>query len=87
MGGNFEKYLVDKDGYVIKHFACTTLNYDIEKTLKESLIESGTSFGMGKDRTPEIFSEEFSVICSEIENAIYGNLSPINPNYKPSILV
>jgi glutathione peroxidase-family protein len=87
MGGNFEKYLIDKDGYVMKHFACTTLNYDIEKTLKESLIEAGMSPTMGEDRSPEVFSEEFAVICNEIEKAISGQLSPINPNSRLSILV
>jgi glutathione peroxidase-family protein len=82
MSGNFEKYLVDKDGYVVKHFTCTALNYDIEKTLKEALIESGASAQMGKDRTPEIFAEEFSVISNEIEKLISGEKSPINPSSK-----
>jgi glutathione peroxidase-family protein len=82
MGGNFEKYLVDKDGYVIKHFSCTVLNYDIEKTLKESLIEAGSPAQMGEGRTPEIFAEEFLVVCNEIEKAISGSISPINPNSK-----
>ena len=82
MGGNFEKYLVDKDGYVVKHFACTTLNYDIEKTLKESLIEAGTPAQMGEGRSPEVFAEEYLVVCAEIEKLISGDLSPINPKHK-----
>jgi glutathione peroxidase-family protein len=79
MGGNYEKYLIDKDGYVIKHFTCTVLNYDIEKTLKEALISEGITPGMGEDRSPEIFEEEFNFVCSEIEKAIAGSRSPLNP--------
>ena len=79
MGGNFEKYLIDKNGYVVKHFTCTTLNYDIEKTLKESLIAAGSTAGMGEGRTMEVFNEEYSFICSEIESVIAGAKSPINP--------
>jgi len=80
MGGNFEKYLIDKDGYVVKHFACTTLNYDIEKTLKESLIEAGTPAIMGEGRTMEVFNEEYALICNEIEKCISGAKSPLNPS-------
>jgi hypothetical protein len=80
MGGNFEKYLIDKDGYVVKHFACTTLNYDIEKTLKESLIEAGTPAIMGEGRTMEVFNEEYALICNEIEKCISGTKSPLNPS-------
>jgi glutathione peroxidase-family protein len=82
MGGNFEKYLVDKDGYVVKHFQCTTLNYDIEKTLKSALIQDKKTFSMGENRTPEIFAEEFSLISNEIEKLISGKISPINPSAK-----
>lgn len=78
MGGNFEKYLVDKDGYVIKHFACTILNYDIEKTLKESLIEAGSPASMGDGRTMEVFNEEYQLVCKEIEKALAGARSPLN---------
>lgn len=78
MGGNFEKYLVDKDGYVVKHFACTTLNYDIEKTLKESLIEAGIPASMGEGRTMEVFNEEYAVVCREIEKLLAGARSPLN---------
>jgi glutathione peroxidase-family protein len=80
MGGNFEKYLVDKDGYVVKHFPCTTLNYDIEKTLKESLIAAGTPAEMGEGRTMEVFNEEYATICKEIEKLIAGAKSPLNPS-------
>jgi len=82
MGGNFEKYLVDKDGYVSKHFACTTLNYDIEKTLKESEIqEKGFAPGMGEGRSKEVFEEEYRVISEFIEELISGKKSEINPEY------
>ena len=80
MGGNFEKYLVDKDGYVSKHFACTTLNYDIEKTLKESELEKGNAISMGEGRSEEVFEEEYSVISGFIEELISGKKSEINPN-------
>jgi glutathione peroxidase-family protein len=82
MGGNFEKYLIDKDGYVVKHFSCTILNYDIEKTLKEALIAQGNPASMGIGRTPEVFAEEFSVVCNEIEKLISGDISSINPKSK-----
>lgn len=80
MGGNFEKYLIDADGYVVKHFTCTTLNYDIEKTLKQSLIEAGTPASMGEGRTMEVFNEEYSYICSQIEKVIAGSKSELNPS-------
>jgi hypothetical protein len=56
------------------------LNYDIEKTLKDSLEAEGISATLGEDRSPEIFNEEFSLVCSEIEKAISGSKSAINPN-------
>lgn len=86
MGGNYEKYLVDKDGYVVKHFPCTTLNYDIEKTLKEALIEAGTPASMGEGRTMEVFNEEYAYICAQIEKCIAGAKSPINPAYANSLV-
>lgn len=79
MGGNFEKYLIDSDGYVVKHFTCTTLNYDIEKTLKESMNTEGIPVTMGEGRTMEVFNEEYSFICSEIEKVIAGSKSSVNP--------
>ena len=79
MGGNYEKYLIDRDGYVVKHFTSTVLNYDIEKTLKEFLISEGNPGTMGEGRTMEVFNEEFEVVCREIEKVISGAKSPINP--------
>jgi hypothetical protein len=86
MGGNFEKYLVDRDGYVVKHFSCTTLNYDIEKTLKEALILEGRPAGMGEGRTMEVFNEEYALVCREIEKLISGEKSPINPAFSDSLV-
>jgi glutathione peroxidase-family protein len=81
MSGNFEKYLIDRDGYVVKHFTCTALNYDTEKTLKESLLaEFGHPGKMGEGRTPEVFAEEFAFISNEIEKLLSGDISPLNPN-------
>jgi glutathione peroxidase len=81
MGGNFEKYLIDKDGYVMKHFANTVLNYDIEKTLKEVMISQGQKdLNMHEDRTPEMFPEEYAFVCSEIEKALAGAKSMLNPS-------
>lgn len=80
MGGNFEKYLVDKDGYVDRHFQCTTLNYDVEKTLKDKLNEDGIDPGPGFGRSRKIFEEEWDVICGFIEQLIAGNKAMINPN-------
>jgi glutathione peroxidase-family protein len=79
MGGNFEKYLVDKDGFVHKHFQCTILNKDSEKTVKEMAEASGALIGVGEGRSKKIFEEEWSVICQEIEELIAGKKSIINP--------
>lgn len=43
---NFEKYLVDKDGFVVKHYSPSVLNLDVEKTLKENLMKDlGLDYG------------------------------------------
>lgn len=78
MGGNFEKYLVDKNGYVIKHYQCTVLNYDIEKSLKETLTEAGHPAVIGMGRSKKIFQEEYDLVCKDIESAIAGQKSIIN---------
>lgn len=79
MGGNFEKYLVDKDGYVDAHYQCTTLNYDSEKTVKKMAEESGKVIGIGLGRSQKIFEEEWAVVCQNIEDLIAGKKSIINP--------
>ena len=78
MGGNFEKYLIDKDGYVIKHYHCTVLNYDIEKTLSDSLTEAGHPVMIGIGRSKKVFEEEYDLICKDIELAISGHKSILN---------
>jgi hypothetical protein len=75
---NFEKYLIDKDGFVVKHYACTTLNYDVERTYKEDLASQGIFATLNKARTPEIFEEEYAVITAHIESLIAGEKSIIN---------
>jgi glutathione peroxidase-family protein len=75
---NFEKYLIDKDGFVVKHYACTTLNYDVERTYKEDLASQGIFATLNKARTPEIFEEEYAVITGHIEALIAGEKSIIN---------
>lgn len=80
MGGNYEKYLIDKDGYAIKHFENTVLNYDMEKTLKETMISKGEVPHIRADRSTEMFNEEYAFICSEIEKALAGARSALNRN-------
>ena len=80
MNCNFEKYLIDKDGYVVKHYPCTTLNYDVERTLKNDLLEKGIVATMGPDRSPSIFEEENKVIRDHIQRLMNGEKSIINPN-------
>lgn len=80
MNCNFEKYLIDKDGYVVKHYPCTTLNWDVERTLKEDLAAQGIDAKMGPDRSESIFNEENAVIRDHIERLVAGEKSLINPN-------
>jgi glutathione peroxidase len=79
MGGNFEKYLIDKDGYVHKHYVCTTLNIDVEKTVKKTTADSGSNVELGHGRSKKIFEEEWSLICQDIEELIAGKRSIANP--------
>jgi glutathione peroxidase len=79
MGGNFEKYLIDKDGYVHKHYQCTALNIDVEKTVKETTAESGGNVDIGPGRSKKIFEEEWNIICQDIEELIAGKKSIVNP--------
>ncbi len=77
-GGNFEKYLIDRDGYVVKWFQCTVLNYDSEKTVKEMAAKEGREIGLGLGRSKKIFEEEYAVVCQDIEDLINGKKSIIN---------
>jgi glutathione peroxidase-family protein len=79
MGGNFEKYLVDKDGFVDKHYSCTVLNWDSEKTVKEMAEKEGRKINVGPGRSKNVFDEEWSIICNNIEELIAGKKSIINP--------
>lgn len=79
MGGNFEKYLIDRDGFVDKHYQCTVLNWDIEATLKETMAQQGQVARIGPGRSKKIFEEEWTVICQNIEELIAGRKSIINP--------
>ena len=79
-GGNFEKYLIDRDGYISAWFQCTVLNYDSEKTVKEVAEKEGRHIGIGQGRSKKIFEEEYAVVCHEIEELIAGKKSLINPN-------
>ena len=79
-GGNFEKYLIDRDGYITKHFQCTVLNYDSEKGVKEAAAKEGRPIDVGPGRSLKIFEEEYAVVCALIEDLIAGKKSIINPN-------
>lgn len=79
-GGNFEKYLIDRDGYIVRWFQCTVLNYDSEKGVKEAAEAAGIPITVGPGRSRKIFQEEYDVVCKEIEETIAGKKSIINPN-------
>lgn len=80
MNCNFEKYLIDKDGYVVKHYPCTTLNYKIERTWQEELTRTGRGeASIGSGRSMLDFEEEYAVITGHIERLINGERSIINP--------
>jgi glutathione peroxidase-family protein len=79
MGGNFEKYLVDKDGFVHKHYQCTILNWDSEKTVKDMAEANGGAIGVGPGRSKKVFQEEWDVIGQDIEELMAGKRSIINP--------
>ncbi len=78
MFGNFEKYLVDKDGFVIRHFTCSILNSGSEKTLTAEKAEAGIPVRRNPELTDEIVEEEYRVVCEAIEDAIAGHLSQLN---------
>ena len=79
-GGNFEKYIIDRDGYISKWFQCTVLNYDSEKGVKEAAAAAGKVIDVGPGRSMKIFEEEYAVICNLIEELIAGKKSILNPN-------
>ena len=77
-GGNFEKYLIDKDGYISKWYQCTVLNYDSERGVKEAAAAEGKHIDVGPGRSMKIFEEEYAVVCKEIEELISGKRSLVN---------
>jgi glutathione peroxidase-family protein len=79
-GGNFEKYLIDKDGYISKWYQCTVLNYDSEKGVKEAAEKEGRRIDVGPGRSMKIFQEEYDEVCKKIEELIAGKKSILNPN-------
>ena len=79
-GGNFEKYLIDRDGYISKWYQCTVLNYDTEKGVKEAAAAEGIGVDVGPGRSMKIFEEEYAAVCKEIEELISGKKSIVNPN-------
>lgn len=74
MFGNFEKYLVDRDGFLVKHFTCSILNCGSEKTLTAERAQSGQSIGRNPELTDEIVEEEWNVVCQAIEDVISGKV-------------
>jgi len=66
MGGNFEKFLVDRDGNVVKRFH----NYMLLDYYKDN-VEAGITEPMQNRDTPPLTSEEaYDLICSEIEKLL-----------------
>ena len=66
MGGNFEKFLVDRDGNVVKRFH----NYMLLDYYKDN-VEAGITEPMENRENPPLTSEEaYDLICSEIEKLL-----------------
>lgn len=66
MGGNFEKFLVSRDGKLIKRFH----NYMLLDFYKNN-VEAGITPLMEEQEVPPLSKEEaFDYICSEIEKVI-----------------
>ena len=66
MGGNFEKFLVDREGKVVKRFHNSTLlDYYYEN------VEEGLTDVMENHEHPPLTKEEaYSLICEEIEKVL-----------------
>ena len=77
--GNFEKYLFDTEGYLVRHFNLQVLTYDHEATLKAVNIEENRHHAMAQGRTQKVFEEEYAVVKENIERVLSGRKSPINP--------
>jgi hypothetical protein len=66
MGGNFEKFLVDREGKAIKRFHNSTLlDYYYEN------VEDGVVDAMENHEHPPLTKEQaYSLICAEIEKLL-----------------
>jgi glutathione peroxidase len=66
MGGNFEKFLVDRDGKLVKRFHNYTLLDYYHKNVAEGIVEP-----MQNQAHPPLTSKEaYDLICSEIEKLL-----------------
>jgi glutathione peroxidase len=66
MGGNFEKFLISRDGTFVKRFHNYTLLDYYHKNVKEGIVEP-----MENQAHPPLTSDEaFDLICSEIEKLL-----------------
>lgn len=66
MGGNFEKFLVDRDGNLVKRFH----NYMLLDYYKAN-VEAGTTPEMENQEYPPLSKDEaYDLICSEIEKIL-----------------
>lgn len=77
--GNFEKYLFDTEGYLVRHYNLQVLTYDHEATLKAVNIEEERQHAMAQGRTRKVFEEEYAAVRKNIEQVLSGRKSPINP--------
>jgi glutathione peroxidase len=66
MGGNFEKFLVDRDGKLIKRFHNYTLLDYYHKNVTEGIVEPMQN----QDHPPLTSEEAYNLICSEIEKLL-----------------
>jgi glutathione peroxidase len=83
MGGNYEKYFFDKDGYLVRHLHCNALNYDAEKTIKESHEQDGRKFKRFSHfaRSSKIFEEELAYTKNLIKELSENRISELNPAF------
>jgi glutathione peroxidase-family protein len=81
MSGNYEKYLFDRDGYLLKNFNCQVLTYDHEKMVKDQAESVGSTLSMAPGRSVKVFWEEYEAVTSAIQSALDGELSLLNPKH------
>jgi glutathione peroxidase-family protein len=81
MSGNYEKYLFDRDGYLLKNFNCQVLTYDHEKMVKDQAKSVGSTLSMAPGRSVKVFWEEYEAVTSAIQSALDGELSLLNPKH------